>query len=114
AGLEVVRADRLEHGVGKARARVRHIHAVDLRGVEQPFDMRVEPEAGRSFRRLVTAGAFEDRAAVVDDVRRDVDLGVGPIHQRAVHPDLPRARETHDSILTYLLNLDGRDGAWAN
>ena len=68
----------------------RILHPVDLGGVVQPAHVRVEPEAGRAFRRLVAARAFEDAAAVVDDVRGDVDLGVLPVHQLAVHPDLAR------------------------
>ena len=40
---------------------------------------------------LVAARAFEDAAAVVHDVRGDVNLGVRPVDERAVHPDFAGA-----------------------
>ena len=57
--------------------------------------MRVEAEAGRAVARVVAPRALEDAAAVVDDVGGDVDLGVRPLHELAVHPDLAGPRESH-------------------
>ena len=47
-----------------------------------------QPEDGRALVGLVGADALEDAGAVVQPVRADVDPGVGPVHELAVHPDL--------------------------
>jgi hypothetical protein len=47
-----------------------------------------EPEDGGAARGLVAADALEDAGAVVEPVRSDVDPGIGPVHELAVHPDL--------------------------
>ena len=47
----------------------------------------------------VAARALEHGAAVMNDVRRDVDLRVGPLHQLAVHPDLPGTGKRHRLLL---------------
>src|SRR5437870_8698402 len=47
-----------------------------------------EPENGAPLRSLVCADSLEDAGAVVQAVRADVDLGVSPVDQLAVHPDL--------------------------
>ena len=75
----------------------RRLHAIDLGGVDQPLHVRVEAEAGRALRRVVAARALEDTAAVMDDMRRDMDLGVRPVHQGAVHPDFAGPAEGHQS-----------------
>ncbi len=98
AGLGLVLANRLEDRVLPARLVERRVHAVDLRGIQQSDDMAVESEARRALGGAVAARAFEHARAVVNHVRRDVDLRVGPIHQRAVHPDLAGS-ETHDVLL---------------
>jgi hypothetical protein len=71
--------------------RERRVHPVDLAGVEEPLEVRVETEARGSADRFVAARAFKDGAPVVDDVRADVDLGVRPVDQRTVHPDFSGA-----------------------
>ena len=47
-----------------------------------------EPEDGGTALGRVAADALEDSGAVVQAVRADVDPGVRPVHQLAVHPDL--------------------------
>ena len=47
-----------------------------------------QPEDGTAFRRLVRADSLEHAGAVVEAVRPDVDLRVGPVHELAVHPNL--------------------------
>ena len=47
-----------------------------------------ETEHRGAFRRLVRANTLEDTGAIVQAVRADVDLGVGPVDELAVHPDL--------------------------
>ena len=59
----------------------------------QSSHVGVEPEAGRALKRVVAPRAFEDCAAVVNDVGRDVDLGICPVHELAVHPDLAGPRK---------------------
>ena len=48
----------------------------------------VSRKTAGSARRLVGPDAFEDAGAVVQPVRADVNRGVGPVHELAVHPDL--------------------------
>ena len=112
ARLHLVRANRVEDGILPARQVERILHPVDLRGVLQPLHVRVEPEAGRSLRRGVAAGAFEHAAAVVDDVRGDVDGRVLPRHQLAVHPDLARPGKCHRTLLRIDSNAIGELANW--
>ena len=42
---------------------------------------------GASVRRAVAADALEDAEPVVEGVGEDVDVRVGPVHERAVQPD---------------------------
>ena len=61
--------------------------------------MCVETEAGRALHGLVAAGPLENAAPVVNDVRGHVDIGVFPVHERAVHPDFAGSRESHCELL---------------
>src|SRR5690606_22143422 len=92
---EAVRLDQLEDRVRERLLIVRRLHAVDAGRVEEPPDMGVDPEAGRPPPRLVAARALEDAAAVMYDVGGDVDGGLRPVDERAIHPDLAGARERH-------------------
>ena len=81
-----------------------------------------EAEDGRAGLGLVAADAFEDPGAVVEAVRADVDLGVGPVDELAVHPDLfgllhrpnPRLRVVRDGVdgarARQADEIGGRDG----
>ena len=57
--------------------------------------MGVEPEAGGSAGRVVAAGTLEHATPVVHDVGRNVNAGVSPVHERAIHPDLASSRKSH-------------------
>ena len=59
-----------------------------LRRVVQPLQVLGQPEDGRPLRGLVAANALEHTRAVVEPVRADVDPGVRPVDELAVHPDL--------------------------
>ena len=59
--------------------------------------MLLEAEDGRALGRLVAADALEDAGAVVQRVGEDVDLGLGPGHELAVHPDLVDLGDRHGS-----------------
>ena len=50
--------------------------------------MLLEPEDGRAVGGVVGAHALEGAAAVVQGVGQHMDLGVAPVDQLAVHPDL--------------------------
>ena len=67
-----------------------------LHGVS--FEMGVEPETGGAARGVVAARPFEHAAAVVHHVRADVNLGIRPVDERAVHPDFACA-EGHSILL---------------
>jgi hypothetical protein len=53
----------------------------------KPLEVVGEPEDGRALGRLVGANSLEDTRAVVEPMGADVDLGVGPVNELAVHPD---------------------------
>src|SRR5918995_2319744 len=63
--------------------------------VDQTDDVLVEPEARGSLGRVIAPCAFEYAGSVVDDMRADVDAGVRPIDERAVHPDFASTKR-HD------------------
>ena len=50
--------------------------------------MLLQTEDRRATRGVVGAHTFERAAAVVQGVGQHVDLGIAPVHQLAVHPDL--------------------------
>ncbi len=95
ARLHLVGANRVEHGALPAGEIERVLHPIDLHRVLEALHVGVETEAGRSARRGVAACAFEDAAAVMDHVRRDVDVRVLPLDEPAVHPDLAGAGKRH-------------------
>ena len=66
----------------------RQLHVQEPGGVLQPLQVVGQPEDGRAVIGLVAADAFEDPGAVVEPVRADVDLRIGPVDELAVHPDL--------------------------
>src|SRR3954470_14870012 len=107
--LEFVRANRLEDCFGQRRLIELRLHPVNPRGVEQPAHVRFKPEARRSARRAVAPSAFEDGAAIVNDMRSDMNGRVFPIDQFAVHPDFAGARECHSNSLITLEGLRPSD-----
>src|SRR2546423_15475867 len=52
--------------------------------------MRIEPEHRRAGHRLVAADSLEHAEAVLEAVTDEMQLGVGPVDELAVHPDLFR------------------------
>ena len=68
--------------------RVRELHVEELRRVVEALEVVVQPEDGGAALGVVAADALEDAGAVVQAVRADVDPGVRPVHELAVHPDL--------------------------
>ena len=82
------RAMRSWVAVAELLDRVRDLHVEEARRVVQALQVVCEPEDRRALRRLVAADALEDAGAVVEAVHADVHLGVGPVDELAVHPDL--------------------------
>ena len=75
--------------------RVGQGHAVDLGGVEQALHVLLQAEDAGAVGLGVTADAFEDRRAVVNDVGHDVDLGFVPGNEVAVVPDVVGGLKGH-------------------
>ena len=73
---------------------------VDRPGGEHPVEVRVEVPHGRATRGGVGTDAFEDAGAVVQAVAQHMDLGVAPVHELAVHPDLVDLGDRHDVLLS--------------
>ena len=88
AALELVLAHDGALGVHHLLERERDLHAQDLGRVEQALGVLAQAEDRRAVDRVVGAHAFEGAAAVVQRVGQDVDLGVAPVDELAVHPDL--------------------------
>ena len=68
--------------------------------------MLVQVPDRRPARGLVRPDALEDAAAVVQRVGEHVDLGVVPVHQLAVHPDLVDGRDRHRCLLPGRVSSD--------
>lgn len=49
--------------------------------------MLAQPEHRRTLRRLVTPDALKDRAAIADDVGKDMKLSLMPSNELSVVPD---------------------------
>jgi hypothetical protein len=63
--------------------------------------MLLETETGRAGRRFITALPLKNRRTIMNYMRQDVNLGVIPVHEFAVHPDFIYFIESH----TLLPNL---------
>ena len=86
--VEAVDRDRLEARGAQLVDRVRELHVEELRRGLEPLEVVGEPEDRRAALGGVAADALEDAGAVVQAVRADVDPGIRPVHELAVHPDL--------------------------
>ena len=82
-----VARDQLESGGAQLLERVRRRHVVELRRAQQALDVVGPAEDRRTELGLVATHAVEHARAVVQPVREDVDLGVLPGDEIAVHPN---------------------------
>ncbi len=83
-----VGTDHLVAGGAELVDGVGELHVEEARRVLQALHVVAEAEDGRALWRVVAADALEDARAVVQAVNADMDLGVGPVDELAVHPDL--------------------------
>ena len=88
AGAEAVDGDDLVDRRAHLLAGVGQRHVVHLGRALEARQVVAEAEDRRAPVRVVRPDALEHRGAVVEAVREHVDLGVGPVDERAVHPDL--------------------------
>jgi hypothetical protein len=86
--LELVLAHHGALGFHHLLGREGDLHAENLRAVEEPLGVLLQPKDRGTLGRVVGPHALEGAAAVVQGVRQHVDLGVAPVDERAVHPDL--------------------------
>src|SRR5262245_17711739 len=84
--LESVDSHDFQAGLDQLIDRIFELRAVDFAGIVQPLDVLAQSEDGRPLRRRVAANAFEQRRAVMDHMRHDVDLRVVPIDHSSVVP----------------------------
>src|ERR1700722_8781557 len=96
--------DGVDHALDQLLAGVVHVDAVDLGGVEQPLHVLVGAENRRPGRQFVTADAFEDRRAVMHDMRHHVDGCVVPVNQLAIVPDLFGLLNRHANSLVSVVS----------
>ena len=87
--------DRVLGGLHDVVDRVRDLHAEDGGAAEQPLDVVGEPEDAGTVVGLVGADPLEHAHAVVERVGEDVDAGVVPVDELAVHPDLLGGGDGH-------------------
>src|SRR5262249_32462550 len=89
AGIHVVDADELGHGVEELGGAIADgFHAVDARRIVEAPNVVGGAEDGRPARGGVAPDAFEDARTVVQRVGQDVDGGVLPGDEGTVVPDL--------------------------
>jgi hypothetical protein len=89
AGFQLVFADHFALRSGQRFVVERHVHLEDLGRVQEALGVFLEAENRRAaVRRLVGAYAFENAHAVMQRVGKHVDLGVAPVDELAIHPDL--------------------------
>ncbi len=87
AGVETVGLDHVDLGLHSLLDGERNLHAQNLGAVEQALGVIAQAEDGRALVGLVSPHALEGAAAVVQGVGQNVDFGITPLHQLAVHPD---------------------------
>src|SRR4029078_9520780 len=83
-----VDTDRLEARGAKLLDRVRKLHVDELGRGAETLDVLLEAEDSGAALGVVAADALEDSGAVVQAVGADVNPGIRPVHELAVHPDL--------------------------
>jgi hypothetical protein len=82
-------AQQLEAGLLHLLLREGHLQHADVRGVEEPADVLLQPEDGEPpVVGLVGADALEDAQAVVQRVGHHVHVALVPLHQLPIEPDL--------------------------
>ena len=86
AGAQAVAGHELERRRPQLLSRIWHRHVVQLGRAEQALDVLGVAEHRRPELGVVAAHAVEHPGAVVQPVRQDVDLGVVPCDEFAVHP----------------------------
>jgi len=87
AGFQFVDGHQLGGDVHKFIQAERQLHAIDFRGVDQTLHVFTQAENGGALLGFVAADAFENRGAIADDVRENVEGGVVPVDVLAVVPD---------------------------
>src|SRR5918996_1284570 len=83
-----VRRDELVGRAPQLLDRVSKLHVQEPCRVVEAHEVVGEAEYRRPVVGLVAADPLEDAGAVMEPVSGDVNLGVGPVHELAVHPDL--------------------------
>ena len=72
---------------------------IELRAPEEAVEVLLEMPHRGAPGGLVRPDALEDPAAVMQRVREHVDLGIRPIHELAIHPDLLDLGDGHRELL---------------
>ena len=91
AGLERVGANHCFLGFDDFLVRERQLHLENLCRVEQPAGVFMQAEDRGAIDGVVGPYTLEDRHAVMQRVGQDMDLGIAPVHQFAIEPDVPVA-----------------------
>src|SRR5579864_1096401 len=106
AGPRAIVADDVEHPLDQLLAGEVDVDSVDLGGVEQPLHVFVGSENGWAAGQFIAANAFEDRRAVMDDVRHYMNGRIVPVDELPVVPDLLGLlnRHAHSLKVAALLN----------
>jgi len=90
-GLHLVHHQGVQRGLDQLVAAEGNLHAQNVRGVDEALHMlRKAVHGAAPVRALVGANALEDAAAVMQSVGEDVHVGLIPVDELAVHPDLFR------------------------
>src|SRR4029079_2601884 len=90
-----VRPDDVLHALADGVDRERDLEVIELRGAVEAAQVLVHVPHGGTAGGLVRPDALEYTGAVVQGVGEHVDLGIGPVHELTVHPDLLDLRDRH-------------------
>ncbi len=104
AGIELVGLDRLQDRLPDLLLGVRDLHAIDLGRVEQTVDVSVKAEHRGASLCRIGPYALKHAGAVVQDVRRDVDLRLIPRGQLTIEPDRRALLHRHYRLLTQVVD----------
>src|SRR5208283_3346171 len=100
AGPDAIAFHQFEHGGDEFVAGEGDVGAINARGIDEALNVLDGTENGRSAGRGVAANAFEDRRAIVHNVRHYVDGRIIPVNELAVVPDFVRLLNGHKDSLS--------------
>ena len=105
AGFVPVAFDGCHNCIGDFLLGIRNFHTDNFRGVEQPFDMRRQPQHGGSLFGVVRADTFKNAAAVMQHMCQHMHLRFIPGDKFTVEPDYVCFWNSHHCLLNFFVSF---------